>query len=197
MVCPEGCGRGSAYAGSAVAGHSRLLAEGTKEEEREDDVAVLGLGGKEGGRGRRGRDNWLGKLPFRNPAAGGECSPHAGDAGPGAGFRVSGRGRAKSGGEVSILPPRLLRSFPGTFLVDCYLSYAFPSVCRGSDGSKIRPQTSAIFSWKNFFISFKLLMKVASFKFLSHLLRVQNGPYRHTLGWISICRIYAVFLAFV
>lgn len=46
MVCPEGCGRGSACAGSAAVGHSRLLAEGTKEEEkREEDVAVLGLGG--------------------------------------------------------------------------------------------------------------------------------------------------------
>lgn len=60
MVCPEGCGRGSASAGSAVAGHSRLLAEGTKEEEkREDDVAVLGLGGRrEGGDDGEGTIGW-------------------------------------------------------------------------------------------------------------------------------------------
>lgn len=39
---------------SCLWGHSRLLAEGTKEEEkREEDVAVLGLGG-EGGDGREG-----------------------------------------------------------------------------------------------------------------------------------------------
>lgn len=39
------CPRGSACAGSAAVGHSRLLAEGTKEEEkREEDVAVLGFG---------------------------------------------------------------------------------------------------------------------------------------------------------
>lgn len=49
MVCPEGCGRGSARAGSAAVGHSRLLARGTKEEEkREEDVAGL-EGGKGGG----------------------------------------------------------------------------------------------------------------------------------------------------
>lgn len=51
MVCPEGCGRGSARAGSDAVGHSRLLARSTKEEEKgEEDVAVLGLeGGKVGG----------------------------------------------------------------------------------------------------------------------------------------------------
>lgn len=50
MMCSEGCGTGSARVGSAAAGHSRLLAEGTKEEEkREEDVAVLGpRGGREG-----------------------------------------------------------------------------------------------------------------------------------------------------
>lgn len=36
-------------AGSAAVGHSRLLAEGTKEEERRaEDVAVLGLEGEGG-----------------------------------------------------------------------------------------------------------------------------------------------------
>jgi hypothetical protein len=50
MVCPEGCGRGSARVGSAAVGHPRLLAGGTKEEEKgEEDIAVLGLEG-----GRRG-----------------------------------------------------------------------------------------------------------------------------------------------
>lgn len=50
MVCPAGCGRGSARAGSAAVGHSRLLARDTKEEEKaEEDVAVLGLEGGKGG----------------------------------------------------------------------------------------------------------------------------------------------------
>lgn len=41
----EGCRRGSVCAGSAAEGHSRLLAEGTKEEEkREEGVVVLGFG---------------------------------------------------------------------------------------------------------------------------------------------------------
>lgn len=49
MVCPAGCGRGSARAGSAAVGHSRLLARDTKEEEKaEEDVSVL-EGGKGGG----------------------------------------------------------------------------------------------------------------------------------------------------
>ena len=53
MVCSEGCGRGSACAGSAAAGHSRLLAEGTKEEERSEEASLssaFGEGGREGGR---------------------------------------------------------------------------------------------------------------------------------------------------
>lgn len=50
MVCPEGCGRGSARAGSAAVGHSRLLARGTKEEEKgKEGVAVLVLEGGNGG----------------------------------------------------------------------------------------------------------------------------------------------------
>lgn len=50
MVCPEGCGRGSARAGSAAVGRSRLLARGTKEEEKgEEGVAVLVLEGGNGG----------------------------------------------------------------------------------------------------------------------------------------------------
>ena len=46
----EGCRRGSVCAGSAAEGHSRLLAEGTKEEEkREEGVAVFVFGsGREG-----------------------------------------------------------------------------------------------------------------------------------------------------
>lgn len=52
MVCPEGCGRGSAQAGSAAVGHPRLLAGDTKEEENgEEGVSVLGLEGKVGATG--------------------------------------------------------------------------------------------------------------------------------------------------
>lgn len=103
MVCPAGCGRGSARAGSAAVGHSRLLARDTKEEEKaEEDVAVLGL---EGGKG--GGDEvveqvarascWCPVAPPR-PPRGRSLVP-----GP--------RGSAK--GRVS-LDPKLLRSFPAT-----------------------------------------------------------------------------------
>ena len=50
MVCSEGCGRGSACAGSAAAGHSRLLAEGAKEEEKREEASLssaFGEGGRE------------------------------------------------------------------------------------------------------------------------------------------------------
>ena len=101
---------------------------------RRGRTTSLSLALGEGGRGRRRRDNWLGKLPFLSPAARGNCCPHAGDAGPGPLFRVSGgrpsesRGGGWRWGEVSVLAPRLLRSFPGTFLVDGYLSHAFPNL---------------------------------------------------------------------
>lgn len=73
MVCPEGCGRGSARAWSAAMGHPRLLAGGTKEEEKgEEDVAVLGL--KETG---GGKTNGLCQLPVSS------CPPQEALAGPG------------------------------------------------------------------------------------------------------------------
>lgn len=77
MACPEGCGRGSADAGSAAAGHSRLLAEGTKEEEkREDDVAVLGLGGGDSRqRGLPPRPQRLAAAAARRPRAPREGPP--------------------------------------------------------------------------------------------------------------------------
>lgn len=117
----EGRGRGSAGAGSAAVGHSRLLAEGTKEEEkREEDVGVLGLGGQRG-RGPRRRDNWLGKLRALNPAVCGNCCRHAGNARAGCRCPASGKAEWDGDGEVSVLVPRLLRSFPETFRIRCRL----------------------------------------------------------------------------
>lgn len=103
MVCPEGCGRGSARAGSAAMGHPRLLAGGTKEEEKgEEDVAVLGLeGGKGGGDGEVVKE-----------MAGAHCwrpVAHHRRRSPVPGPRGSGKGR------VSALDPKLLRSFPDNF----------------------------------------------------------------------------------
>ncbi|EAW91066.1 hCG1818180 [Homo sapiens] len=42
------------------------------------------------------------------------------------------------GGEdqVSLLGPRLLRSFPGIFLIDCYVDHVLPSVLSRSDGQR-------------------------------------------------------------
>lgn len=54
MVCPRAVREAVPCAGSAAVGHSRLLAEGAKEEgRRAEDVAVLGLEG-EGGDGGEG-----------------------------------------------------------------------------------------------------------------------------------------------
>ena len=48
-----------------------------------------------GGRGRRRRDSWLGKLRVLNPAARGNCCPHTGDARA----RLPGPSVWKGGGE--------------------------------------------------------------------------------------------------
>lgn len=69
-----------------------------------------------------------------------------------------GKAERKSG-EVSVLAPRLLRSFPGTFLIDCYLSPAFPSVSSRSEGLKVLLQVPSFLA-KIF--SFQLLMKAVS-----------------------------------
>lgn len=79
MVCPLGCGRGSARAGSAAVGHSRLLAGATKEvEKREEDVSVLGL---EGGKGGGGQEV-VGQVARAKLLVGGQL-PTTGGAGPG------------------------------------------------------------------------------------------------------------------
>lgn len=82
MVCSEGCGTGSAGAGSAAAGHSRLLAEGTKEEEkREEDVAVLSLRGGGGvGDDGEGTTGWASSQSSAQLLVATICYPHAGDA---------------------------------------------------------------------------------------------------------------------
>lgn len=121
MVCPRAVGEAVPVLGQLPVGHSRLLAEGTKEEEkREEDVALSSALG-ERGRGRPRRDNRLGKLRVLNPAARGnlparrrrQCCP------PIPSLR---KGGVRRGGGVSVLVPRLLRSSPGTFLIRCYLT---------------------------------------------------------------------------
>lgn len=85
--------------------------------EGEEDVVVLALG-----EGRLGvPEEWRGKVPVLRRAAPGSCCPHAGDAGSGPQDRVP------------VPAPGLLRSFFGTFLIDCYLSHTFPSVPGRSD----------------------------------------------------------------
>lgn len=101
MVCPKGCGRGSARAGSAAVGHSRLLAGGTKEEEMgEEDVSVLGLEGGEGG----GDKEVVGQVACANLLVA-SCPPQEA-------LVLAPRGSGK--GQVSVLNPKLLRSFPAT-----------------------------------------------------------------------------------
>lgn len=107
-MCPKGCRRGSARAGSAAAGHSRLLAEGTKEEEKgEEDVSVLGLGGKGGGDQEVVGQVACAKLLMAS------CPP------PGA-LVLAPRGFGK--GQVSVLDPKLLRSSPATLATPFQMS---------------------------------------------------------------------------
>lgn len=63
MVCPRAVGEAVPALGQLPVGHSRLLAEGTKEEEkREEDVALSSAlgpgGGGEGGFDREGTTGW-------------------------------------------------------------------------------------------------------------------------------------------
>ena len=78
MVCSEGCGRGSACAGSAAAGHSRLLAEGAKEEEKSEEASLssaFGEGGREDGEGPSGWANCRSKAQLLLATA--ACSQEA------------------------------------------------------------------------------------------------------------------------
>lgn len=109
MVCPKGCGRGSARAGSAAVGHSRLLAGSTKEEEKgEEDVSVLGLEGGEGG----GDQEVAGQVA-RAKRLMASCPPQEA-------LVVALRGFGK--GQVSVLDPKLLRSFPATLATPFQMS---------------------------------------------------------------------------
>lgn len=94
-------------------GHSRLLAEGTKEvEKRVEDVAGLCLSGGRG-RGRRRRDNWPGKLRDVNTAARGNRCLHTGGARAGCRYRVSGEAEGAGEGEGSVFIPQAVAQFPG------------------------------------------------------------------------------------
>lgn len=105
MVCPAGCGRGSARAGSAAVGHSRLLARDTKEEEKaEEDVAVLGLEGGKGG-GDEEVVEQVARASCWCPVASPPPPPRRRSLVPGP--RGSGKGRVS-------LDPKLRRSFPAT-----------------------------------------------------------------------------------
>lgn len=109
MVCPKGCGRGSARAGSAAVGHSRLLAGGTKEEEKgEEDVSVLGLEGGKGG----GDQEVVGQVACANLLMA-SCPPQEA-------LVLAPRGSGK--GQVSVLNPKLLRSFLATLAAPFQMS---------------------------------------------------------------------------
>lgn len=122
--------------------------------EGEEDVVVLALGeGKVGV-----PEGWQGEVPVLSRAAPGDCCQHAGDAGPGPPV-PSLRERTGEGGgaRVPVLAPRLLRSFFGIFLMDCYLSHTFPSVPSRSDDQIFLHVSS--FNDEN---CFKSLMKAAT-----------------------------------
>lgn len=113
-------------------GHSRLLAEGTKEEEkREEDVAVLGLGGRREGTTESGQVagqtacpelscSWQ-LLPARRSRP---CWPPE--------YGIWERPRALRSGTFRPLP-QAVAQLPGIFLMDCYLSYALLVVPSRSD----------------------------------------------------------------
>lgn len=103
------CPRGSACAGSAAVGHSRLLAEGTKEEEkREEDVAVLGFGAE-------GEETTEGQLAGQIASPKPSCScqllsvngrrPSAPPAPAPSAQRLGKAGRDRGGEAVSVLAP--------------------------------------------------------------------------------------------
>lgn len=124
MVCPKGCGRGSARAGSAAVGHSRLLAGSTKEEEKgEEDVSVLGLEGGEGG----GDEEVVGQMAHAKLLVA-SCPPQEALAGPGFGK-----------GQVSVLDPKLLRSFPATLATPFQMSLG---------GEMIRERILHVILWR-------------------------------------------------
>lgn len=91
MVCPRAVGEAVPVLGQLPVGHSRLLDEGTKEEEKREEDVSLSPALEERGRGRPRRDNRLGKLRVLNPAARGNCCPHARDAGAVPQYQVSGK----------------------------------------------------------------------------------------------------------
>lgn len=127
---------------------------------RRGRTTSLSLALGEGGRGRRRRDNWPGRSPFLNPAARGECYPHAADAGPGTGFRGSGKGRAKVGGRRFCPRPSAVAQFSWN-VFERLLPAPCLSRCFWSNGLRVRRQVPS-FLGKTF--SFELLKKAASFK---------------------------------
>lgn len=115
---------------SCRAGHSRLLAEGTKEEEKSEEASLssaFGEGGREAGEGTMA-GQIAGVLQSSQPLATVACLQEAPGRAPST--ESLGKAEGKAGGEVSVLSPRLLRSFPAAFLIDSCLRRTLASLCR-------------------------------------------------------------------
>lgn len=123
--------------------------------EGEEDVVVLVLG--EGMVGVP--EEWQGKVPVPSRALLATVARTQEAPTPPRPPVPSLRERTGEGGgaRVPVLALRLLRSFFGIFLIDCYLSHTFPSVPSGSD-DQIFLQVSSFNDEK----CFKSLMKAAT-----------------------------------
>lgn len=108
----EDCARGSALLGQLlwVTPASWLQAPKRRRRGRRPSLSSAL---EERGRGRRRRDNRLGKWRALSPADPGNCCPRAVTP-----AQAAGSGKAEETGwrNVAPPPPRLLRTFPGTFL---------------------------------------------------------------------------------
>lgn len=109
MVCPKGCGRGSARAGSAAVGHSRLLAGGTKEEEKGRRTS-LSSALREGISG--GNEEVVGQVACAKVLVA-SCPPQEA-------LVPASRGSGK--GQVSVLDSQAVAQFA------CYFGHSFSSV---------------------------------------------------------------------